>query len=214
MRTAANISQKRAVGRYYSQKCGRSLFWESRNELHGFYAAEVRTDVVCYRAQPQTLVIEVADAFRRYTSDREDILADGTIEIVEVKNVFDAERDPYYTLKLEQVGEFYRSRGQSFRILERAEIEAQPRFEAVELIQAFRRTVITLADIFSVYDLFAAHDTRSLAEVRALWENSALGFAKMCALMVRRNISIDLDQGLTDATPVRLINRSGAQDAN
>ena len=70
VRLITNGRQRKPVGHYYSQKNGFSLPWESRNELHGFYHAEVDTDVVGYRAQPHTLRMSVHGEVTSYTPDR------------------------------------------------------------------------------------------------------------------------------------------------
>jgi hypothetical protein len=206
MRTAANVSQKRAVGRYASQKNGRGQFWESRNELHGFYTAEVNPKIVQYRAQPHTLEMAIGSKICRYTPDREDIYSDRAAEIVEIKNDYDAKTDPDYHHKLEVAEAIYRSRGKTFRIIERAEIEAQPKFQAVECIQSLRRTVVTQHDEDRVRNRLASATALPMAEIRSLWGSPVLGFAKMCALMVRRIIEIELNAALSDSTPVRLMN--------
>jgi hypothetical protein len=205
MRTASDVSQKRAVGRYASQKNGRGQFWESRNELHAFYGAEISTDVVKYRAQPHTLEVPLNGKMRRYTPDRMDYLSAGRVEIVEVKDAYKPEKDPDYHAKLEMARHVYAHIGWSFRITERDEIEAQPKFEATKYIQSFRRTVVTPGDEDRALEFLSERGHVTLAELRALWPNPALGFAKMCALMVKRTISIAFEDGLSDDTPVNLV---------
>ena len=209
MRTAADVSQKRAVGRYASQKNGRGQFWESRNELHAFYWAEVSTDVLSYRAQPHTLDLPVASKRRTYTPDRLDKLTRDRVEVVEVKDAYKPNRDPDYHEKLEVARLVYTHLGWTFRILNRDEIEAQPRYATVKYIQRFRRTVVTPGDEDAVIDFLGQSGFGQLAHVRALWPNPALGFAKMCALMIKRTIEIDFANGLSDGTPVRLVRDRG-----
>jgi len=205
MRTAADVSQKKAVGRYASQKNGRGQFWESRNELHAFYGAEVSTEIVKYRAQPHTLAIVISGKARRYTPDRMDYLAGGRAEIVEIKDAYKPERDPDYHTKLEMARVVYGHLGWSFRITNRDEIESQPKFEAAKYIQSFRRTVVTPSDEDLVLNLLIQRGPVALAELRALWASPALGFAKMCALMVKRTINIAFESGVSDDTPVHLV---------
>ena len=196
MRTAADVSQKRSVGRYASKKNGRGQFHESQNELHAFYDAEVNTDVVRYRAQPHKLEFIIDGKRRFYTPDREDTLSNRRTEIIEVKDHYEAEKDPDYHTKLEIAGTIYAGLGWSFRVTERAEIEAQPRYKAIELIQSLRRTVVTQLDEDCVQRRLAGDETLPLVGNSGLWDSPVLGFAKMCALMVKRTISIDIDHGL------------------
>jgi hypothetical protein len=205
MRTAADVSQKKAVGRYASQKNGRGQFWESRNELHAFYGAEVATEIVKYRAQPHTLEMLIAGKRRRYTPDRMDYLTGGCVEIVEIKDTYKAEKDPDYHTKLETAQLVYGQLNWSFRITSRNEIEAQPQFEAAKCIQSFRRTVVTPRDEDIAIELLKSRGPVALAELRSLWASPALGFAKICALMVKRTINIAFHGGLSAETPVHLV---------
>ena len=205
MRTAADVSQKRSVGRYASKKNGRGQFHESLNELHAFYGAEVNTDVISYRAQPHKLEMVFEGKRRFYTPDREDALSNRRTEIVEVKGSYNPDRDPDYHAKLEISRMVYEGLGWSFRMTDREEIEAQPRYRAIELIQSFRRTVVTQLDEDRVQRRLAGGEPLPLEEIRNLWDSPVLGFAKMCALMVKRTISIDLGEGLSDNAPVSLL---------
>jgi hypothetical protein len=205
MRTAADVSQKRAVGRYASQKNGRGQFWESRNELHAFYLSEVSTEVISYSAQPHRLEMIIDGKKRSYTPDRKDILTNGRTEIVEVKDAYKPEKDPDYHAKIDKAGLVYARLGWTYRITNRDEIEAQPKFEAVKYIQSFRRTVITPRDEEDALSLLGKSQSTSLAELRALWPNPALGFAKMSALMIKRTLNIEFGYGLSDDTPVRQV---------
>jgi hypothetical protein len=204
MRTALDASPKQAVGWYASQKNGGSLFHESRNERNAFYMAEVATSVVAYRAQPHTLEMAYCGKSRTYTPDREDSISDGHTEIIEIKGAYNAKKDPEYHAKLEVARLVYARLGWPFRIVEQAEIEALPIFKAVQCIQSLRRTIITHIDEDRVIERLAG-GALPLVEVRDLWRIPALGFAKMCALMVKRTICIDLERGLSDLTPVHLV---------
>lgn len=205
MRGASDVSQKKAVGRYASLKNGRGQFWESRNELHAFYGAEVSTEVIKYRAQPHTLEMAIDGKVRRYTPDRLDHLTGARVEIVEIKDTYKPEKDPDYQTKIQLARIVYAGQGWSFRITTRDEIEAEPKFEAAKCIQSFRRTVITPHDEDMVLDFLTERSRAPLAEVRLLWTNPMLGFAKLCALMVKRTINIAFAYGLFDDTPVSLV---------
>jgi hypothetical protein len=202
MRTAADVSQKKAVGRYASQKNGRGQFWESRPELYGFYWVEVSTEVVRYRAQPHTLEMAIKHKARRYTPDRMDYLTGGRAEIIEVKDAYKAEKDPDYHAKLETARIVYANQGWSFRITTRDEIEAQPNFEAAKYIQSLRRTVVTPREEDLVLDDLARRGVATVGDLRVLFGSPVVGFGKLCALMVKRTIKISFENGLSNKTPV------------
>lgn len=206
IRPILNGRRARTAWNYYSMKNGFSLPCESKNELHALYHAEVSHHVVRYRVQPHTARFVVGNGLREYTPDLEETHSDGRVTITEVKEVFKEEADPAYAEKLRVARRFYEDQGMNFRILERADIEAQPVFDSVETIQAFRRTVITAADILQVRSVIGARESAPLSEVRDAFKTSALGFAKLAAMMVRRLICIDLERGLAADTPVRLTN--------
>lgn len=213
MRPIATGRRRRPVGCYYSFKCGHASPWESRNELHGLYHAEVRFDVVTYRAQPHTLEMIHDGRKRKLTPDLELTLSDGRIEVIEIKGEFDALTDPDYSAKLEMAHYVYDSIGQTFRVVERKELEAQPRFKAIEEIQNYRRTAITAGDMFLISSLFKASDIVSLGDIKGAYGNAIVGMAKAYAMMVRRVIEIDITRGLNDNSPVRLPSRREAADA-
>lgn len=206
IRQITNGRRSRPVGRYYSIKNGRAIPWESRNELHAFYHAEVSPSVVSYRAQPHTLHLVINGVSRFYTPDREEELATGQRHVVEVKDEFEAESDPDYGTKIEYARAVYRLSGKLFSIQERAQIEAQPLFDAVEAIQRFRRTAVTHQDIFVIREMFAGNEVLPLLTVRDAFKSVPLGFAKLSAMMVRRVLVLDLTHKLGPDTPVRILN--------
>ena len=144
---------------------------------------------------------------RLYTPDREEDLVGGQRRVVEVKDEFEAESDPDYAKKLEYARAVYRLSGKLFCIQERAEIEAQPLFDAVEAVQSFRRTVVTPHDILLIHEMFAGHEALPLAAVRDVFKSAPLGFAKLSAMMVRRLLAFDLTQKLGPETLVRILSR-------
>jgi hypothetical protein len=205
VRPITNGRRSRPVGRYYSLKNGRALPWESRNELHALYHAEVSPTVLSYRVQPHKLKLVIDGVERFYTPDREEKLVGGQERIIEVKDAFEAENDPAYAEKIEHARAVYRLSGKIYCIQERQEIETQPLFDSVELIQNFRRTAVTARDILLLHDRFAGRETLALAEVRDLFTSAPLGFAKLCAMTIRRIIALDLTVKLGPTTAVRLL---------
>jgi hypothetical protein len=196
--------QRKPVGIYHSVKSGHGLPWESRNELHDFWRAEVRWDVVRSRAQPHMIRWTVDGQTLRYTPDREDILANDRIEVVEVKNVLQTEKDPHYAAKLEFARTIYEGIGWSFRVAEKADIEAQPQFDAIRTIQSHRRTALTTLDIIAIRDLLRGSHTLTLGQAQSALPMGPRCFGVLCAMTVRRILEIDLSAGLTPDATVRL----------
>jgi hypothetical protein len=204
MRRITNGRRHRVVGSYYSLKNGRGVSWESRVELHAFYQAEVDTAVKTYRAQPHTLEMICEGRKYFYTPDREDTLADGRIEIIEIKDLHDPSEDIAYSAKLELAQGIYQNLGWSFRIMERAEIEAEPRYRAVETVQSYRRTALTTLDIMAVQKIAGGRPI-TLGDLCEALGPPELGLRKSCAMAVRRIIAIELDRGLISQAVVQLL---------
>src|SRR5260221_3606279 len=142
-----NGRRNRAVGRYASIKMGATIPWESRLELHDLYRAEVDPTILSYAVQPETLHWEFAGKRQLYTPDRLDLMADGNARIVEIKNRFDPNQNAEYTEKLNQAAQIYAVLGRSFELRERSQISIEPDFSAIEEIQAYRRSVVTVRDV-------------------------------------------------------------------
>lgn len=202
MRPIGHGRQHKPVGIYYSVKSGRGLAWESRNELHDMWRAEVRADVVRSRVQPHTLSWTIDGQTLRYTPDREDILDGGRIQIIEVKNTYQAEKDPYYAAKLDFARSVYEGLGWAFHIHEKSEIEAQPQFDAIRTIQGYRRTAITTADLSTIRSLFSHSTHLKLKELQNSLPPEPRSFAAICAMVVHRILAIDLNRGLGPDTIV------------
>jgi TnsA endonuclease N terminal len=212
MRRITNGRRHRAVGSYYSMKNRKAVPWESRVELHGFHHAEVDPNVVSYRAQPHTLELLSGGRKCLYTPDREDRHANGRIEVVEIKDKHKPERDPEYARKLALARQVYGSLGWSFRIVERADLQAEPRYSAVETLQCYRRTAIWPQDIEVLAALAKRGAPITLGDLCEALGPPAVGMRKVCAMMVRRYVAIELDRGLIDEAIVQLLQEVARDD--
>lgn len=200
----SNGRRSRAVGRYCSIKTGGSHLWESRPELFDLYHAEVDGSVVGFATQPETLSWRSGGQAWRYTPDRVEHLEDGTHRLVEVKAEYEADRDPRYADKLEQVREIYGLIGRSFTLRDQATILAEPLFSAVEEAQAYRRAVVTIEQATHVRSRLAKGESTLGAMMDSL--PGAHPREAILAMAVRRMVRIDFRQGLSRATPISLTN--------
>jgi hypothetical protein len=82
------ITGRRVIttGVYASRKAGRPLPYESMNERAFFLHCEVDTEVVDYHAQPFRLEFVIRGRKRAYIADCVRLMADGAIEVVEIKS--------------------------------------------------------------------------------------------------------------------------------
>ena len=191
VRLRRNGRQPKAVGLYFSVKSGLHLPYESKLELHDLWRAEVSTDVVRSRPQPFTLRFILDGEPRRYTPDRKDVLASGAIRILEIKD----DEDVGEAGLQDAVRSILAARGMSYLVRRRSEIEAEPTFTAVEVVQRNRRAQVLSGQVVAVRSLLA-NGPRPLVEVLTVLPPGPSGLATACAMMVRRLIAVDLSQGL------------------
>lgn len=204
MRSVGRRRGLRPGGLYSSTKMGRLVGYESDNEKFDFYRAEIAPHIVDYREQPHTIEGVIDGKLRRYTPDREDRLADGCIEIVEVKDAFEADSDPEYALKLDYFAEVYQRLGWTFRLTTRDEITDPNTFEAVETIQRYRRASFTAAEIAEVRHRFAIREECRLGDLLQIFSADLVGLPKLCAMMVARILVLDIGSRLEPASVVKL----------
>lgn len=205
MRPVGRRRGLRPGGLYYSQKMGRLVGYESENEKCDFYRVEIAPEVMGYREQPHTIKAVIAGQERRYNPDREDQFADGRIQIVEVKDEFEAAKDPDYTAKLDYFAEVYERLGWSFRLTTRVQIKDTTTFKAVETIQRFRRASFTAKEVADVRIEFAQRDQCSLGELLRLFPSELVGLPKLCAMMVGRILLLDVTSRLEPSSIVKVV---------
>ena len=204
MRPVGRRRGLRPGGLYYTAKMGRLVGYESENEKYDFYRAEIAPHVVGYREQPHTVEAVIDGKLRRYTPDREDRFADGRIEIVEVKDDFEADGDPEYGLKLDYFGEVYERLGWTFRLTTRTEIKDPTTFQAVETIQRYRRASFTAAEVAEVRQKLGKEGECRLGDLLSLFTSELVGLPKLCAMMVGRILVLDIRSRLEPTSIVKL----------
>lgn len=200
------------TGVYASRKAGRPLPYESMNELAFFMHCEVDTEVADYRAQPFRLEFVIEGRKRTYIVDCVRLMANGGIEVVEVKSDPRALQDPDYAEKLQAVRTICEQVGWRFRLVfMKALTERPPLHRNVTDIQSRRMTDYTGADVFRVVEFVRRSGEVALGELAQHLGARALGFAKLKAMMVGRIVRIDLTQPIGDASRVVLVpDRRGA----
>lgn len=207
MREVITGRNVRATGVYPSRKAGRPLAFESMNERAVFIHSEVDTEIANYLSQPCRFEFVLDGVKRSYVPDCARILADGTLEIVEVKGDRRDLADPDYLRKLDHVAQASRTMGWSFRVMFGAPLRAKTvRNATVQLIQHHRLTRYGAEDVFLVHArLRAASDALPLGDLARMLGDEVVGRAKICAMMVGRELCIDLDAPLSPTSCVRLL---------
>ncbi len=120
IRTFVERAHNKPVGRLVSRKSRRAMPWEGFGERHLMMISEADTAVERFLAQPHRLEIRVEGGRRRldYFPDLMRRMADGTIEIIEVKKSRDEiDADPDYAFKIAKAARVYEAVGLTLRIV-------------------------------------------------------------------------------------------------
>ena len=194
------------TGVYASRKAGRPQPYESMNERAFFMHCEVDTEVLDYRAQPFRLEFALEGRKRTYIVDCVRLMADGGIEVVEVKSDPQALRDHDYAEKLDAVRTICEQVGWRFRLVfKKALLEPAAFHRNVLDVQSWRMTEYTSADVFWIVEALRQTSGTVLGDLVEHFGARALGLAKLKAMMVGRIVKIDLTQQIGDTTQVALV---------
>lgn len=191
------------MGLEFSVKNGDHVPWESRNEQHALWHAELNSGVISYHAQPHTLHLTVDGRRSSYTPDLLLRGADGSIDIVEVKDTFEEKKEPNYTAKLAGAAAVYRALGWSYMIVTKTQLEAEPGFADIELLHRYRKTATQVEAVQAVQDLLSGGPV-AVNAVRAILPPDPIGMAQLSAMIVHRVIGVDLTYGLAGDAVVAL----------
>jgi hypothetical protein len=210
LRTIITGRRRQISGVFSSRKAGRGLAFESMNEHAFFHHSEVDTNVVDYLAQPFRFEFVLDGTLRTYIADCVRQLADGSIEVVEVKQDYRALKDPEYALKLHWVREICRVLGWSFRVVHGQRLrERSVLNDNVQSVQQSRFVQYSGSDVFVVADACRQTGAATLGVIADAFGDARLGRAKAYAMMVGRLVDIQLDGRLSPQTPVRWIGQLG-----
>jgi hypothetical protein len=194
IRTIINGRHHKPTGRYSSCKARRALPWEDKREREYFWHCEADANVVSYLSQPHRLEI---DAGLRtpliYFPDVRRDMADGTVQIREIKKIYNREDDPAYDLKLKLARQVYEGLGWSFDIVQAYEIEARQTLATVRFIQFHRHVRVTTADKFLLLNLFErSGGTAPFQHIVEVLGGGVAGEARLCACIVRRILAVNI----------------------
>lgn len=214
IRTIINGSSRHATGRYSSAKSGFAQPWESKVERSHFWRCEADPAISHYLAQPHRLEIPVGSQKLVYFPDAYVEFHDGRVEIREIKDVYEEERDPLYHDKINYAHDVYRGRGWSFVLLERVDIERQPGHRNARTIQADRHVKFTGFDLDRAFACIERDGyTAPFERVAEALGGELLGTAILHALIVHGHVGIDLDRRIDADAPVwvRVLGNGGVQ---
>jgi hypothetical protein len=186
IRTIITGRRRIVTGVYTSRKARRGLVLESMNERAFFMHSEVDTAVVDYMCQPCRFEFVLDGVARVYIADCVRQLADGSLEVIEVKHDYRALRDPDYARKLEAVRQVCRIVGWGFRVVHGAPLrERTARNLNVEAVQLSRYVHYGAREVFAAANLCErAGGQIALGDLAEHLGERRLGMAQASAMMV------------------------------
>lgn len=211
LRTVIQAVRKMPTGEFPSLKAGIALPWEGISERHYIWISEVDWNVRSFLTQPMRMDLHMSDGrVLIYFPDMERSLADGTIEIVEIKRKEDeTRRNPEYAFKLWLARQVCEVRGWKFRLVTAENHLAEGhRLANSKLIRIDRFAAISAEDYIRLGEAFRpTHGKLTWGETVAVLsrtddEWSPDGLARLRALIVRRHVRVDIDRRITQQTPV------------
>jgi len=191
---------------YASMKAGQAIQAESTIEPLFLHEMEVDTGISDYRTQAACFKVQAGGRWRTYFADVLRLLADGSIEVAEVKADPSALKDDEYKLKLDAVSSLCASLGWRFHMVYGCDLRAKTAFNFnVGRIQLYRfASVPALIEERIRGHLLDAGPAR-LGEILEIAGGGPLAKARVCAMHCRRVISLELAGLLNGDTEVRLV---------
>jgi hypothetical protein len=212
IRTILQMTHGRPVGAFVSLKCGTTFPWDAIDERHFMWISEADFRVRSFLAQPFRMEFFLSDASKLVYFPDIERAVDNDIEICEIKKTAEeAKRTPFYSFKIGLARKVCAIKGWKFRIVSAEdEIHPGPLMDNVRLVRMNRFTMVTAEDYIRLGD--AARQSAG----RLTWGEAVAtlsrrddpwckdGRARLCALIVRRHVCVDLSIKLTQASTVML----------
>jgi hypothetical protein len=196
-------------GWWPSYKRGRLQHWEGMTQRAYLLRCEVDPKVQWAQSEARRFEFTLAGKRRRYTCDVEVQRVDGSKKIIENKRDDRDLRDEDYRITLAGVAEICRRCGWTFEIVLAREIFSSDVHEDnVELFQSRRFAHVGPQHMRRLHNLLLKKGPESTyGELSEILEPDfpTGGAAVLQALVVRRQVHIDLEQHLFHETPVQIL---------
>lgn len=206
LRTIITGTKRRPTGVYQSVKTGHTQPYESQTELLFMKLLEADYRVRNWLAQPHRLEMFVEGETITYFPDFLVAQPEGLLEVIEIKRDKSKEVRGFLATKLQLAEQIYHLLDYRFRILDGSDLSIEPRMSNAEEIQRHAHTRYFEYELFNLLEKISKRPDLQIsfgAAVEALG-GRLVGRKKLCAMVVKRELAIDLDIPLTDETPVFL----------
>lgn len=202
-------TKKHSTGMRPSRKTRRKQYHEGRAEMALIMLSEVDTRVVDYQTQPMRIEVVVDGRKHTHIVDQMRQLENGDIEMIEMKRTERDLSDPDLRLKLAVVGERYRGLRWTPRVMLERDIFSSSDHE-LNVRAIFDDAFAEVSDeqVRAVRRLYARRQTMmSLGELKRILDPGCRHRARAAAyaLMVRREIAIEIVLPISDASLVNIL---------
>jgi hypothetical protein len=204
LRTIVTGTKCRPTGFYNSVKTGRAQPYESQAELCFMQQCEADHEVITWLAQPHRLEIFTEEKKLVYFPDFSVLYTDNREEVVEIKRDKAREVSGDLAVKLAHAERIYQTANVGFRILDLSDLRVEPRCSNAEEIQRHSRTHFSHWEVFRLIDQVHRYPNGTIpfGRVVEILGGGITGHKKLCAMIVRRHLGLNLDADLNIDTPV------------
>lgn len=204
LRTIVTGTKCKPTGVYNSVKTGHAQPYESQFELRFMKICEADWHVINWLAQPHRIEIVHDGKWLTYFPDIVLERTNGAVEVIEIKRNKTDEVRRDVELKLRLAAEFYSAIGFKFKILDTADISIEPLFSNAEEVQRHAHTTVPPAERFTLLRRISlsGEDHLPFGKIVEFLGGGIAGRKKLCSLIVRRYLAIDLTEVLNEDTPV------------
>jgi hypothetical protein len=165
---------------------GRSRHAESQNELHAFRILLATARADAWQEQPFVMHYHYEGAKHRYTPDIL-VVWGGHKEVIEVKDDAEAEL-PENRARFALIGGLLAEHGYHFRVWQRSEISAEPRFTNANLVLRYRSVTVSPPERERLRRVFSSTPELSLG---ALSEKSEAPLQAVLRLVLEGALHLD-----------------------
>jgi hypothetical protein len=195
-------STTKVIGKFPSQKTGKTVWWESQIERDLIYLLEFDSDVIAYREQPIGISYELNGKRHIYTPDFLVQRRNGQ-QIIEVKPESEANKSENVEL-FNCIRPICQEAGYRFIVVTDLKIRKQPLLNNIKLLWRYSRTPLEPRHFIYCYEMLLAENHTRLADAFAFFDSKGTTRAVVYALLYRGALGMDHTQVLGADTLVFL----------
>ncbi|WP_341703643.1 TnsA endonuclease N-terminal domain-containing protein [Ferrovibrio sp.] len=188
VRRVISTSMPRTMGRFASRKSGRTLYWESQNELFLMIRLELDPRVLRFREQPVSVQLPIQGRSQKYTPDIYAEQSDGLF-VYEVKP--EAELEEHAAL-FAAAEEFFGSHGYRYVVVTDKELRQEPLLTNLKLLLKYAAYPIASRAFDAARAVLVSTGGCPVGRLADALELHGGGLATVYAMVARGFISVPL----------------------